>query len=108
MNVDIKINDKLVKDAVERGMEAGLTEIALRVHATSTQIVPVDTGRLKNSLTWRVEGPEAEVGTNVEYAERIEYGGSRQAPQGFLRPALDSVGPKMGDIMQKNVKRAIT
>lgn len=75
----------------------------------------IDTGRLKGSITSRVEGNTAIIGTNVEYAAYVEFGtGSKgdpsvahttkkhwtycvngkfytthgQAPQAFLVPAL--------------------
>ena len=65
---------------------------AMEVEAKSIQIVPVDTGNLKGSITHRVTPDFGRirgfVGTNVEYAPYIEFGHSKKAPQGFLRPAL--------------------
>ncbi len=59
--------------------------------------VPVLSGNLKRSL--HAEPVEVtpdvltvRMGTNLEYAEKIEFGGSRKAPQGYMRPALDEKG----------------
>jgi len=53
----------------------------------------VDTGRLRASITHRVEKTTGEiagyVGTNVEYAAAVEFGTSKSAPYPYLFPALD-------------------
>lgn len=54
----------------------------------------VRTGRLRSSISWRVEedalGVYAEIGTAVEYARFVELGTDRMAPRPFLRPALEA------------------
>jgi phage gpG-like protein len=54
----------------------------------------VITGRLRNSITWRLgedeHGPYAEVGSAVEYAAYVELGTSRAPAYPFLRPALEA------------------
>jgi hypothetical protein len=65
-----------------------LTKAALLVHGDSVRLVPVLTGRLRASLNYKVESNSATVGTNVVYAGKIEFGGSKKAPNGYLRPAL--------------------
>jgi len=41
----------------------------------------VDTGRLRNSITWRlVEGAAVEIGTNLPYAALIQWGGEVTIP----------------------------
>ncbi len=59
------------------------------------ELVPVLSGNLKRSL--HAEAVEVKpdlltvrMGTNLDYAEKIEFGGSRKAPQGYMRPALDT------------------
>ena len=69
-----------------------LTRKALRVQAAAKRLCPVDTGRLRASIAWRMErdwrGLCAIVGTNVSYAAPIEFGTRRMRAQPFLRPAL--------------------
>jgi phage gpG-like protein len=52
----------------------------------------VRTGRLRSSISWRVEadgiGLYADVGSAVEYAGYVELGTDRMAPRPYLRPAL--------------------
>jgi HK97 gp10 family phage protein len=49
----------------------------------------VDSGRLRDSITFKVSGDEVRVGTNVEYAPYLEYGTYKTDQRPYLRPALD-------------------
>lgn len=41
----------------------------------------VDYGRLKGSISWRITGPrEVEIGTNLPYAAKLQYGGTSTLP----------------------------
>jgi len=50
----------------------------------------VDTGRLRDSINYKVSGDEVAVGTNVEYAPYHEYGTRKMAARPYMRPSLDS------------------
>lgn len=58
---------------------------------------PVDTGRLRASITEELrhdgEGLVEVVGTDVEYAAYVELGTSRARAQPFLRPAAEAARP---------------
>ena len=51
------------------------------------------------------------VGTDLEYAAKIEYGGSRKAPSGYLRPAYDEnqekaqreIGEALKDVLRGSI-----
>lgn len=64
----------------------------IRVESAAIRGCPVDTGRLRSSITHEVdrdsEGLVGTVGTNVEYAPYVEFGTSHNQAQPFLRPAL--------------------
>lgn len=92
-------------DAIDRQARAELgrevMRTALAVQAGAKRGVPVDTGRLRNSIAVARsdDGLSAEVGTNVQYARRIEFGfigadrlGRRyhQRPRPYLFPALEA------------------
>ena len=51
---------------------------------------PVDTGRLRNSITHAISGNTVNIGSNVEYAAYVELGTSRQRAQPYLTPAVQN------------------
>lgn len=69
-----------------------LTVYALQIVNAAKRMCPVDTGRLRDSITWELGLmmglPTARIGTNVEYAPYVELGTRYMAAQAFLRPAL--------------------
>lgn len=73
--------------AVERALEA----IGQQAVGYAKLLAPVDTGRLRNSMTHEVRADEDSVyvGTNVEYAPYVELGTRRSKAQPFLRPAIE-------------------
>ena len=91
-----------VKKSGEDKIAEALNKKALRIVRQAKQLAPVDTGRLRSSITAdliRSDGrPKAVVGTNVEYAPFVEFGTSKQPAQPFLRPAAQQV-------LNKNVSR---
>jgi phage gpG-like protein len=70
-----------------------LAKLAVMVETGAKQRCPVDTGRLRSSITWRLEQPPltAIVGSNVEYSAFVELGTRRMAARPYLVPALHSV-----------------
>ena len=50
----------------------------------------IDSGRLRDSIKFKVKGDEVKVGTNVEYAIYNEYGTYKMKARPYLRPALDN------------------
>ena len=91
MNIFIKgidsLSNKLDKVAAVSA-NAGILKAALRIERTAKELVPVDTGTLRNSITHVVDNNTAKVGTSIEYAPDVEYGTSSQKAQPFLGPAL--------------------
>jgi len=85
--MSIKLTDsgrQKVKEALEKKM--------IKALATSQKLAPVDTGRLRSSLTY-VDISDSDkigfaLGTPVNYAPHQEFGTENMPPQPFLRPAL--------------------
>lgn len=73
----------------------GVVAATLRVERSAKRLCPVDTGRLRASITHALEhdtlGFVGIVGTDVEYAPYVELGTERAPAQPFLRPALAEV-----------------
>jgi HK97 gp10 family phage protein len=81
--------------AASRAMEA--CGLAMEGHAAD--IVPVDTGNLRNSITHASDEHTAIVGTNVEYAPYVELGTSRQKAQPYLVPSVRDHTDEYRDII---------
>jgi HK97 gp10 family phage protein len=89
-----------------RKIETALMLIGLTAERYAKCLCPVDTGRLRNSITHEVvTGEEAVyVGTNVEYAPYVELGTSRQTAQPYLRPAATDHVDEYTDIVKRVLK----
>jgi HK97 gp10 family phage protein len=95
---DFRFNEREMDDLFESTdgpVAKELTRISVRVERGAKRLCPVDTGRLRASITHSLErdsqGLVAKVGTNVDYAGYVELGTSRAPAQPFLRPALAEV-----------------
>lgn len=91
MKVVVEYN-KLDRFASElpRIVDRVLGDGAAEMVGTAQQIVPVDTGRLRSSLTMRRTGESAyEVYTDVEYSMFVEAGTRFQAAQPYMRPSYE-------------------
>ena len=80
---------------VEKAKKTVLTMACIVVNMDAVPLAPVDTGNLRDSITYKVDGDEGKVGTNVEYAIHQEYGTKKMSAQPFLRPALDKNREKL-------------
>ena len=68
MKVDYKNNSEQVLSAMEKAKKRGLEAIGLTAEGHAKKITPVDTGRLRNSISHATDKEAAYIGTNVEYA----------------------------------------
>jgi HK97 gp10 family phage protein len=93
---------RLNHDAIEQlfrsptgPVAVALARKAIKVETTAKRLCPVDTGRLRASITHEMGedslGLVAYVGSNVEYAIFQELGTRFQPAQPYLRPALRAV-----------------
>ena len=80
MKVDYKDNSQQILSALEKGKRNALTAIgsSAETHAKDNITADdlIDTGRLRNSISYAVDGESAYIGTNVEYAPYLELGTS--------------------------------
>lgn len=90
ITVQFDDNSQEVLDALENAVERGLMAIGETAVGYAQDLVPVDTGHLRGSITYAVEGDDCYIGTNVEYAPYIEFGtgiysetGGRQTPWAY-------------------------
>lgn len=74
---------KYTAEAIERALES----VGITAEAYAKLNCPVDTGRLRNSITHVVDDKAVYIGTNVEYAGYVELGTRHQKAQPYLKPA---------------------
>lgn len=85
MKIEVSVSGQIViqdffktfnQQFMER-IERALNLASSLIEGQAKELVPVDTGRLKNSITHRISKSEhridAEVGTNVAYAPYVEF-----------------------------------
>ena len=104
--VEVRVDNR---DEFKRGMEAALAtaleEIGLTAEGYAKRACPVDTARLRNSITHIVDegGKCAVIGTNVEYAPYVELGTRHQKPQPYLKPAAEDHESTYRSIFRKHL-----
>jgi len=73
-----RIKMKLTGEFMQRPMRRFFTKSAIAVQSGAKKLSPVDTGRLRSSITYDIDPAAmplwAKVGTNVSYAPFMEYG----------------------------------
>lgn len=123
-----------VLDELDSKVEIALEEIGLEAEKYAKMKCPVDTGLLHNSITHALDGQEPAIseyqdnpekqsgsysgavpneskgkrtvyiGTNVEYAQDVEFGTSKQKPQPYLKPAVTDHLGKYKRILKETLK----
>ena len=71
MKVDYKDNSQRIVTAMEKGIKNGLEAIGLTAETYAKKATPVDTGRLRNSISHTIDGEAVYIGSNVEYAASV-------------------------------------
>lgn len=84
--------------SIQRGTKSGITYEKIdprRTHRASApgEAPATDTGRLASSIQADIEGKNATVFTNVEYAPWLEFGTRTIEPRPFMFPALEKERP---------------
>ena len=95
-----KDNSDEVEAGIERAIGAALEEIGMLAEGYAKKRCPVDTGRLRNSITHMTSGNSAYIGTNVEYAPHVELGTRKQKAQPYLRPAATEHGNQYRQVLK--------
>lgn len=102
----VKDNTEEAIDAIGSAIAAALEEVGLVAEGYAKRLCPVDTGRLRNSITHvtRPDDNAVYIGTNVEYGQYVEYGTLRQKAQPFLRPAATGHGDTYRAIVEDRLR----
>jgi hypothetical protein len=95
ITVDIKIDDQVTP--VLKGMGKTLARYPQDAEAKFVALTPIDTGNARSRT--RLHGDTIEA--NYPYAQRLDQGHSRQAPQGMVKPFDAWVRGKVKQIFGK-------
>ena len=103
---EFKDNTAEVLSSLEKAKKRGLEAIGLAAEGHAKKAAPVDTGRLRNSISHATDDEAAYIGTNVEYAPYVELGTSKMTPRPFLKPAATEHTDEYKGLMEASLKNA--
>ena len=96
---------RLAKAKAQKHITAAMRKGTLLVERGAKMKAPVDTGRLRSSITSEVRGVGADtvgvVGSNVVYAPYQEFGTRKMPAHPYLRPALAEAKDKILDFFRE-------
>ena len=110
MGIEFRVNkdntDEVLR-ALQTAKQRALEAIGLQAEGYAQLLAPVDTGRLRNSITHKVVDEDSvAVGTNVEYAIYQEFGTSKMKAQPYLKPAVMNHIDEYKRIAEESLKNA--
>ena len=106
MDWTMKDNTDEVLSALERAKKRGLEAIGLTAEGYAKKDTPVDTGRLRNSISHATDDEAAYIGTNVEYAPYVELGARGRAGRHMLQRAASEHADEYKRLMEDSMKNA--
>ena len=106
MSYTYKDNTDEVLSALERAKKRGLEAIGLTAEGYAKKDTPVDTGRLRNSISHATDDEAAYIGTNVEYAPYVELGARGRPGVHMLKRAATEHTDEYKRIMEDALKNA--
>lgn len=111
---DLEINELLeiradnrreVAEAIDKAVAAALEEMGLACEGYAKLACPVDTGRLRSSVTHMTKPSDdaVYVGTNVEYGPYVELGTVHMEARPFLKPAAADHADVYREILRRRL-----
>lgn len=91
LEFELTDNTEELRKYAEEVIEKALTEVGDTAVGYVAMLTPVDTGRLRASITKEVQGHSVAVGTNVEYAAAVEFNEKAQHTTGQAHYLRDGI-----------------
>lgn len=104
--VTFRDNSNEVISLFQKAKHRGLEAIGLAAEGHAKKITPVDTGRLKNSISHATDGEAAYIGSNVEYAPYVELGARGRPGVHMLQRAATEHAKEYKQLMEDSMKNA--
>ena len=89
MSIEITLNanfDDYIGDDLDDAIDAALERVGSAAEGFAADLAPVDSGRLRNSITHKVDDNSVTVGSPLEYAAYVEFGTGKYASGGRNTP----------------------
>ena len=89
MSIEITLNanfDDYAGDNLDDAVSAALERVGSAAEGFAADLAPVDSGRLRNSITHKVDDNSVTVGSPLEYAAYVEFGTGKYASGGRNTP----------------------
>lgn len=93
-----------IVDAIQTAIVRALYKIGLMAEGYAKKLCVWKTGRLRNSITFDMDGTSVYIGTNVEYAGYVENGTSKRKATPFLVPAATEHMSEYRTIIEKEME----
>ena len=106
MSYPYKDNTDEVLSALENAKKRGLEAIGLVAEGHAKMLTPVDTGRLRNSISHATDDEAAYIGTNVEYGPYVELGSPTIKAHHMLQKAATKHTDEYKRLMEDSMKNA--
>lgn len=95
---------RVIPEALQKAIKKATKDAATVTKDMAVQDCPVDTGYLRSTIYYRVEGPfQYSVGATAGYAGYVEFGTRFMVAQPFLRPAFIEVHTYLFDGIVREV-----
>lgn len=104
--MDMKFIDKSKEalEALKQAKKNSLWAIGAAAEGYAKEATPVDTGRLRNSITHAEDSNNSYIGTNVEYAPYVELGTKNQHAHHMLKKAATEHAEEYRNITKAAMK----
>lgn len=97
-------NSRQVIAEMDARKKIALLAIGAAAEGHAKALTPVDTGRLRNSISHTADSDAAYIGTNVEYAPYVEYGSVHNKAHHMLKKAATEHGDEYKRIAKAVLK----
>ena len=106
MSYTYKDNTDEVLSKMEKAIERGLEAIGMTAEGHAKKITPVDTGRLRNSISHATDDEAAYIGTSTSYAPFAELGAQGRKGVHMLQRAATEHTDEYKRLMEDSMKNA--
>ena len=106
MEVSVTDNSSKYAAALPFAIRRGLKAVGLTAEAYAKKETPVDTGRLRNSMSHKVKDNAAYIGSNVEYCLPVEIGSRTNKAHHMLQMAAQNHSDEYKQLIKSSMQNA--